>query len=93
MRRPNWMFFLNNKGFGGGGQPTVQQPPAPQPTPTPTNVNPVATATDRAAMLKKLQFGLSSTIVGGAPGMTGKGANLKAPAAVGTGAVTTTGGV
>ena len=90
----NWLFFLKNGGFGGGGSvPAVQQPPAPQPTPTPTNINPVANASDRAASLKKLQFGLSSTVAGGAPGMTGTGANLKAPAIAGSGTAATTGGV
>lgn len=81
--------------FGGGATPQVQQPPAAQPTPTPTTMNPVATAADRAASLKKLQFGLSSTVAGGAPGMTGSGANLTpgASASPGAGTAKTTGGV
>lgn len=89
----NWLFFLKNGGFGGGGTPQVQAAPAPPPTPTPTNMNPVASANDRAANLKKIQFGLSSTVAGGAPGMTGTGGNLSAPAAVGSGSAKTTGGV
>lgn len=79
--------------FGAGGSvPAPQAPPAPQPTPTATNVNPIASASDRASTLKKLQFGLASTVLGGKPGgMTGSGANLTAPAAVGQ-ATTTLGG-
>jgi len=91
MHKPNWLFFLNKGGFGGGGTPDVQPAPAPQPTPTPITQNPVATATDRAATLKRLQYGLSSTIAGGT-GMTGSGTNL-APAVVsGTGVAKTSGG-
>lgn len=94
MYQPNWLFFLNEDGFGGGGTPAVQQPPAPEPTPTPMTQNPVATATDRAASLKRLQYGLSSTVqAGAAGGMTGTGANLKPPSVVGTGTATTSGGV
>jgi len=92
MHKPNWIFFLQNGGFGSGGTPEVQQPPAPTPTPTPTNINPVANANDRAATLKKLQYGLSSTVAGGATGMVNTGANLTAPALAGTGAAKTTGG-
>jgi hypothetical protein len=78
--------------FGGGGSvPAVQQPPAPQPTPTPTNINPVANANDRAATLKKLNYGLASTVAGGAPGAP-VGASLTPMAAVGTGTAKTSGG-
>ena len=80
--------------FGSGGSvPAVQQPPAPAPTPSPTNINPVANASDRAATLKRLNYGLSSTVLGGsATGMTGTGANLTPVSAVGSGSVKTTGG-
>ena len=90
MHKINWLFFLNEGGFGGGGTPAVQAAPAPPPTPVPTTQNPVATATDRAATLKKLQYGLSSTVAGG---MTGSGANLKPAPVAGTGMTMTTGGV
>jgi hypothetical protein len=91
MHKPNWLFFLNEGGFGGGGTPTVQQPPPAQPTPTPVNQNPVATATDRAATLKKLQYGLSSTVAAGQnPNPVG---TLKPAAVPGTGTATTSGGV
>lgn len=78
MHKVNWLFFLKNGGFGGGGTPQVQQPPAPTPSPTPLNQNPVATQTDRAATLKRLQYGLSSTVAAGSAGtgMTGSGTNL-----------------
>lgn len=90
MYQPNWLFFLKNGGFGGGGSPpAVQAPPAAQPTPTPVTQNPVATATDRAATLKKLQYGLTSTVSAGqTPGIP----SLKPAAAVG-GTATTLGGV
>ena len=80
--------------FGGGGTPSVQQPPAPQPTPTPITQNPVATATDRAATLKRLQYGLSSTVAAGAAGtgMTGSGSNLTPMPTPGAGGVSKTGG-
>lgn len=79
--------------FGGGGTPQVQQPPAPQPTPTPITQNPVATATDRAATLKRLQYGLSSTVAAGAGGvgMTGSGANFTPAAVPGAGGTTSLG--
>ena len=77
--------------FGGGGTPQVQQPPAPQPTPTPITQNPVATATDRAASLKRLQYGLSSTVAAGGAGMTGTGANLTPAAVPGAGGTTSLG--
>jgi hypothetical protein len=86
----NWKWILNNKGFGGGGTPSVQQPPAPTPSPVPMTQNPVATATDRAATLKRLQYGLSSTVQGG---MTATGANLKPAPVAGTGSAQTSGGV
>lgn len=92
MRKINWLFFLNEGGFGGGGTPQVQQPPSPTPSPTFSNPNPVATATDRATTLKKLQYGLSSTVAGGAPGMVGTGPNLVAPTISGAGGAKTTGG-
>lgn len=79
--------------FGGGGTPQVQQPPDPTPTPTPTNINPVANANDRANQLKKLNYGLASTVAAGAAtGMTGTGANLKPAVMSGTGTAATTGG-
>ena len=84
-------FLKDNRAFGGGGTPTVQQPPAPTPTPAPITQNPVATATDRAATLKRLQYGLSSTVAAG--GMTGTGANLKPASVSGTGTAATSGGV
>lgn len=90
MRKINWLFFLNNGGFGGGGTPAVQAPPAPTPSPTPQTQNPVATATDRAATLKKLQYGLSSTV---SAGQTQGIPSLKPAAAVGAGTTTTLGGV
>lgn len=72
--------------FGGSPKPPDPvAPPSPAPTPTPvTNINPVATQTDRAATLKKLQYGLASTIKTGPGGLTGTGANLTAPIAAGT---------
>jgi hypothetical protein len=86
----NWKWILNNRGFGGGGTPSVQAAPAPTPTPVPMTQNPIATATDRAANLKKLQFGLSSTVAAG--GMTGTGANMKSAPVPGTGGSATSGG-
>ena len=91
MHKINWLFFLNEGGFGGGGSvPAVQQPPAPTPSPVPQTSNPVATATDRAATLKKLQYGLSSTVTANQP--TGI-PSLKPAAAAGSGTATTLGGV
>ena len=86
MHRINWLFFLKNGGFGGGGTPAVQAAPDPQPTPTPITQNPVATATDRAATLKKLQYGLSSTVAAG-------GVSTNSTPVPGTGTATTSGGV
>jgi hypothetical protein len=77
--------------FGGGGTPQVQQPPAPTPTPTPMNINPVANANERAATLKKMQYGLASTVAAG--GMTGTGSNLSPAATPGAGAAKSLGGV
>lgn len=77
-------------GGGGGSAPAATPPPAPAPTPMPTNVNPVATAQDRAKNLDQFKYGLASTIKTSTGGITGKGADLKAPAVTG---VSTTGGI
>lgn len=91
MHKINWLFFLKKDGFGGGGNPpAVQAPPSPTPSPTPQTPNPVATATDRAATLKKLQYGLTSTV---SAGQTAGVPSLKPIAAVGGGTATTLGGV
>jgi len=78
--------------FGGGksSAPEATPPPAPTPTPMPTQINPVATATARAKVLDQYKYGLASTIKTNTGGITGKGADLKAPSVTG---VSTTGGV
>ena len=78
--------FCLGGGGGGGGSPTPA--PAPQPTPMPTLTSPVASAQDRAKNLESYRYGLASTIKTGPQGITGKGPELRAPAATG---VTTTG--
>ena len=77
-------------GGGGSSAPTVVTPPSPTPSPTPSVVNPIATATDRAKNLESYRYGLASTIKTGAAGITGAGAELKAPSATG---VSTLGGI
>ena len=78
--------------FGGSSKQSSESvaPPAPAPTPMPTSVNPVATAADRARNLEQYKYGLASTIKTSSGGITGKGADLKAPSVSG---VSTTGGI
>ena len=72
--------------FSGGGKseaPSVVAAPSPTPTPTPTVTSPIATATARAKSLDQFRYGLASTIKTSAGGVTGTGADLKAPTATG----------
>jgi len=70
--------------FGGGGStPAVSKPPDPTPAPMPTSVNSLASAQDRARNLDSYKYGLASTIKTSASGITGQGAELKAPAITG----------
>lgn len=69
----------NNRGCWGGGGP--EAPPAtpvpdPAPTPTPSDVSPQITQQERLAKLKKMRFGLASTIKTSPKGITGAGADL-----------------
>jgi hypothetical protein len=75
-------------GSGGKGSEVYTPPPSPAPTPVPTAVSPVASAQDRAKNLESYRYGLASTIKTGPQGITGKGPELRAPAASG---VSTTG--
>lgn len=70
-------------GGSGGGSVASTPPPAPAPTPMPTVVNPVANAQDRAKNLEQYKYGLASTIKTSSGGITGRGADLKAPSITG----------
>ena len=89
------MDIFNKRGcFGGGSKsPDSTPPPAPPPTPIPTAVSPVASAQDRARNLESYRYGLASTIKTGPQGITGKGPELRAPAASGVNTTGTSGGV
>lgn len=79
--------------FGGSGSSPEPTPaPSPAPTPVPTAVSPIATAQDRARNLESYRYGLASTIKTGPQGITGKGPELRAPAATGVSTTGATGG-
>ena len=81
------MTIWNEKGcFGGSSKKASSEPvaaPSPAPVPTPTSVAPVATASDRAKVLKNYQYGLASTIKTSSGGITGSGPELRAPGITG----------
>ena len=70
----------NERGcFGGSTKPQAPPPtPAPAPVPTPEQTSPTAANDSRAEMLKRMRFGLVSTIKTSPRGITGTGPDLTA---------------
>ena len=89
----NWKFFLNNRGFGGGGKtPDVPAAPAIAPSPVPTETKPGANLEGRQRQVALLKYGALSTITnqGGAGGITSAGVDMY-PSMTTTGRQTTGG--
>ena len=80
MHKPNWLFFLNNRGFGGGGGNIPQVPAAPPiaPSPVPTETSPGANIEGRQRQVAMLKYGSLATIsnTGGSAGITGQGPDM-----------------
>ena len=79
MRMPNFLFFLNNSGFGGGPKPpSVPPPPAIAPSPVATASPDVSSLQARQRQVAMLKYGALSTITnqGGAGGIAGAGPDL-----------------
>ena len=76
---PDGRFPFNNKGFGGGGQPTPSVPAAPPiaPSPVPTQTNATPTLEGRQQQVAMLKYGQLATISnsGGAAGI-GQGSGI-----------------
>ena len=93
----NWRWILNERGFGGGGSPSIPAvPPAPAiaPSPIPTETTPGATLQGRQRQVAMLKYGALSTLsnVGGAAGISGAGSDFYPSMTPGTSARQTTGG-
>ena len=90
-------FPFNEKGFGGGGSPsmpTVPPPPAIAPAPVPTQTNATPTLEGRQQQVAMLKYGALSTIsnAGGSAGITGTGSDMYPSMTAGTAGRQTTGG-